>query len=423
MEHQNREPFDEAFEDEDWQAYGWIGPGVQSAQPSDLTDSIHSIFSHLKPSPGPNQAPLPRWITEAGPLTTEEYDLMTPSLRLASKMIASPASVKFLHTLWKGHRRGSGHSHREVPVVQMHKTTQSDAETRREVEATLEKLSESISFDFESAPAGDNYYGWTYPTLEAHPSGIQILPESTVKGVACKVHIDRKYLKALRAQAQTPQSRPGQLQKTLNLQFRLAVTLCHELIHGAYFATENALLVAFIDRASTSPHLRSTIILNDPFYEDEICAEVGYCWENLVFGGVIGQEGDFVNDPLWVVEWPSFQNYKPGKYPLRKLLSRISISYLVSTFYVQNIQTAEFWLVVGSSHTALHIRKTLGVKMNAPAGNVMHLDRWAEPLPEEDVDPNTQRVKRTYVDPDLASKRANETTDAKITRFMDESMQ
>lgn len=94
-----------------WRDYGysWTGPLNNEIG---LTNEIHPLFSYHSPVPtqkDPDGAARPKWkhcYVEEGPdgesqqrvqeLSLEEYQVLEPVLRLASVILLSPASVRFL---------------------------------------------------------------------------------------------------------------------------------------------------------------------------------------------------------------------------------------------------------------------------------------------------------------------------------------
>jgi len=416
MEASNRTDFARSFRDHDWVEYGYLGPGLRHAKPSNLRENIHPIFSYNKPEPSPLQRFKQRWTTVDGYLPVERWDAMVPALALAFRLLLSPASVRLIYTIMHGHRDPTGLVRHGIPVMKMLRSGLPDAAMRPAVEAALIELSKSISFRVASrdSPWLNAAHGMTRGSLVYYPAGISILPDR--KGLASLVAIDERYVDALIQPvpvSQTQYSEDSRVRRTLNANFRFSVTLCHEVMHAVFFACNDQLCDAHLNGDTKAR-------FNEPFLEDQRQAELGFCWENEAFGGVIGQGNDpphdFLNDPLWLTEFPSWMYWDADVDPTMGLPHQHATRYLVSTHYVQNIQENEFWEAFTIGDQALHIQKSLGIRYANPS---TFGPTW--PLPNEQWDAATDRVQRNHVNTDPTSIRANEAPDAKIARLMEES--
>ena len=101
------------------------------------------------------------------------------------------------------------------------------------------------------------------------------------------------------------------------------------------------------------------IELDEPFYKDETMAEIGYCWENQVFGGNVMWSRK-ASDPLFVSKWPNF--FTDGDHPTRAKQKHTARRYIVSSHFVKNLHRQAFWdNVRPGDETALYIKKTVGI--------------------------------------------------------------
>ena len=71
------------------------------------------------------------------------------------------------------------------------------------------------------------------------------------------------------------------------------------------------------------------------------------------------------DNPLFFTEWPSWFQRDKKVYPERAPPRKLCYQYLVSTYYIRNIQTQEFWDAVSRSYSddllALRIQKRIGI--------------------------------------------------------------
>ena len=83
----------------------------------------------------------------------------------------------------------------------------------------------------------------------------------------------------------------------------------------------------------------------EPFFEDQAETEVGYCWENEVFGGSIIRSSD-AGEPLVVCKWPHNLpfDFKDCSHPPRRRGSKgTSTVYVVPTHFIHSVQQQVFW--------------------------------------------------------------------------------
>ena len=103
---------------------------------------------------------------------------------------------------------------------------------------------------------------------------------------------------------------------------------------------------------------------NEPFLENDIVAELGYCWENAVLGGSI-QWANQVDHPLFFSRWPSFLT--DGDYPRRAKYKGTATQYVVPLYYLRNIHRQDFWdNLKADDATALYIKEIVGILITNP---------------------------------------------------------
>ncbi|CAD6574245.1 MAG: hypothetical protein ASARMPREDX12_006476 [Alectoria sarmentosa] len=149
--------------------------------------------------------------------------------------------------------------------------------------------------------------------------------------------------------------------KIHKLYFAFALTTCHEAIHATNLAIESELFKIYIEMGQNV----TRVAFNERIHEGQRVAELGYFWEDKVFGGACTQTVAKTQDPLFLADWPSWLHRDKESDPERALPRKICYRYLVSAYYIQNIQTQEFWDTVKLEHSqdllALRMRKTVAL--------------------------------------------------------------
>lgn len=138
------------------------------------------------------------------------------------------------------------------------------------------------------------------------------------------------------------------LSRLLRLQLVLAITLCHEMMH-------------VISNGMMPPSSNSTV---EPYYCDDRLNELGFAYENCVFGGTV-QDLEFrgCKRPLTITKWPAFDSadVNTSIYELRKP-RRFATMYFISMQFVSNVQQQAFWDRRCATHDTilLQIPRTIG---------------------------------------------------------------
>ena len=121
----------------------------------------------------------------------------------------------------------------EQPVFEIERTESN--ETRRNMaRKALNRLAESLSFLVENPKEDgkENCDNIVAHSLALHPYGINIADGSgTPRGIASLIHINRNHLSKLTTS------------QILTLEFKLAVSICHNIAHAVGHAADLALLL------------------------------------------------------------------------------------------------------------------------------------------------------------------------------------
>jgi len=329
---------------EDWRRLGY--GGIPGACRNTLTYKIHPLFHGLH----------------------SMYPRIAPVLRPASAILESPASMAFLYTIIYGHRERqdqlSNQFNGECTVLRPLRGP--EAVIRDKVSRALDKYSEFHEFRISTPPLDDNWEGIT------HKSDIVCcITDDGRQGLGACTRIKTSYVTKL-TQLHTE---GGNKLEILNLQFRTAVTLVHELAHAINGAVDINLypLMNEIELTGTASSK-----IYEPWYEDQRLAELGFAYENEVFGGMVhtlpNMRPDHPNSidpshPVFVQKWPGTVTNRHTK---RRGSKQSMTLYLVSMHFIHNIQQQNFW----DYHSAyrdvskLRIEKTIGVRIQTKESDI-----------------------------------------------------
>ena len=367
---------------EDWEshAYSPISAAEQKVG-SELDNDIHSMFSYELDEYPHRTNSKARW----GRLTLEEYKLLDQPLRLATQLLESAPSSDAILSIVYGERRPSPEHiiRRNIPVFEFRKHTQQPALVRERATQALKQLGKSIRFCMTSldndTKLAENTHGSTSPVTTGYPDGISIIEASEPTGLASIVFISPVYLRMLKELLVEGLNKQFM---TLKLYFEIAITLCHEVMHAVNLAFASDLLQNYIARGKqfvAYPY-------NEPFYEGQDVAEVGYFWEKHVFGGACMQSMPHNDRAVFLGEWPSWLFRDRDEQPERALPRKRALKWLVSAHYIKNIQTREFWTKINLQHPqdllALRIHKRVTVKSFVPPDYWDYDQTWDPEAPE-----------------------------------------
>lgn len=411
------------FLEEDWARLGYLDPPSSQDYRLGLTFPKLPIFHHKHHSrPTVGHVIWSQYSDAQYEKLCAELD---PALRLASAMLQSPASLDLVYKIIYGPRRFPRErmDYEGQPVFEI-ECIETNETRRNMAKKALNRLAESLSFIAE-IPKEDgktNCDAVVSHSLALHSYGINIADDSgNPRGVASTILLNRNHLSKLTIVLGQDGDNTSQI---LTLQFKLAVSMCHNIIHAIGHAADLALLLDAImestyrDLATLENTERSKerVGSNEPFVEKESVAELGYSWENAVLGGTV-QWANQVDHPLFFSKWPSFLT--DGDYPRRAAYSRTATQNVVPLHYLRNIHRQEFWdnMKAGDT-TALHIQGLVGILVTNPDADTENL--CTEPDSKEtekhNEGPDSFRVVgNTAGDP--SGSRANETLAERIQRI------
>ena len=359
------------FIKEDWSRLGYLDPPSSQEYGLGLTLSKLPIFHHKHHSrPLVGHLIWPQYSdTQFAKLCAE----LDPALRLASAMLQSPASLDLIYKIIYAPRRfPRDRIDYEGQAILEIECTGTNERRRNMAKKALNRLAESLSFATQNPHDNGrkNCDAIVSHSLALHSYGINIADDSgTPRGIASTICLNRNHLSKLTLLFSQNGDNTSQI---LTLQFKLAVSICHNIVPAIGHAADLALLLDAImestyrDLATLggSDRSKERVGSNEPFVEDEGVAELGYSWENAVLGGTIqwANQGDH---PLFFSQWPSFLT--DGDYPRRAPYSRTTTQYVVPLHYLRNVHRQAFWdnMKAGDT-TALHIQRLVGILVTDP---------------------------------------------------------
>lgn len=411
------------IQDEHWKSHGYTDPQRDESAGTPLDTDIHPMFSFELDRAPPTSNDKRRW----SQLTLSDYNLIRPVLRYTSAMLQSPQSENVIYFVVYGKRYIPKDlpMRKGLPIFEFHRHEVDRSIIHREVQEVLKKLAEIMRFyvsdeDVVTTQLSEGISAKTAAGTIHYPEGINITTREDKKGPAPFTVIHGAYLSNLKRLLLDPAQNKF---KILKLQFEMSVTFCHELIHAINYAIDLDLLKFLIKRGPSA--VGEKVDYNEPLYAGQRAAELGFFWENEVLGGSITGSRIDDNMPVTINEWPTFEKRDPeNPDPERAGPAPFSTSYLVSAYYIQNVQSQEFWDFFKQEHPddhhALRIRKSVGTfkvygnerddydRNWVPAGSIEF--KWTPA-------PSTLRVLRDDGDASVCGARANETPDERTTRL------
>ena len=419
-----------AIRKEDWRKLGYARSQTNDADEG-LTNEIDPIFRYTHPS-----RDVPIWIN----VTEEQYNELLvdilPMLRLATRMIRSAPSLNADYDLYYSPRVHPEKrvNYEDQSVLQIHRV-----ETTKEywpqrmalATAALDRLAGVVSFQIlakSQHPALENTMGVTSIRLRVHPNGVNIQDDTNItKGIGSVITINQRLIAEL--QRLRKNKALDNTLKINSLTFEGAVFLCHELFHTKYNATDPAVLLdAIVNRSLQSyaavrrlPMDLEIIGTNEPLWEDDSDAELGYVWEKYMFGGVhIQFEGD-VDRCLFFSKWPSY--WVGVNFRRRRGWRGKMTRYVVPMHFILNLLRQKFWdEMIEGDLTALHIKKWIGFRKNCDISEFVDPEWKTDDSSESEYplrkssDPRVCREKDGEILPDPSASRANETRTERLER-------
>ncbi|MCJ1451313.1 hypothetical protein MMC28_001649 [Mycoblastus sanguinarius] len=342
------------FQADDWTRLGYLGQ--TDSLPNNLTTPILPIFDYG------SSGRINRWTVSKNEdrvyhnLAKENWDTFQPVLRLASAMIQSPASKRFIHAILYG-RREKLHTLSEktgLNYYAFYRTTNSpDSEVNADVAKVWPSLAPKIRWVLEQ----DRLMIANQPAYTQIIFDTCCIKHDGTMGIASEVYIRASHCPTI----DKLRERGTQYPRLLRFQFAMAKVLCHEVIHCIGNATNTEKLQFYDDRYRRGElnDPGAALVPPEPYFEDDRAAELGDCWENAVFGGKISMADKGMI--LWICKWPSVYTEGYGHVPKRRAMKRSWTFYLVNSRWAQQIQRQNFWDEMPSTSTVwLHVPKTLG---------------------------------------------------------------
>ena len=400
----------------DWISHAYIPIGEADKKVgSELKNDIHSMFSQELDELPRDATTKARW----GELTLEDYELLCPALRLATQLLESPPSSDAICSMAHGDRHPSPEKivYLGVSIAEFHKHKLPPSDVRETAGKVLKRFGKSIRFcvrDLDERSNDDHTaHGRTIPADWGFPQGVAVTDRRRERGVASLIMLNTKFLIMLKEMLVEPSGKQLQI---LKHNFELALTICHEVIHAIGLALPSD----FPNQNREKRGIPKTAPFVEPFYQGQDVAELGYFWENHVFGGACHSSMPIRENPLFISEWPSWIFWSKGQQPEKVLPKIRALKWLVSAYYIKNIQTQEFWDRINVQHSqdllALRIRKRVAVKCFMPPNYTDYDKTWDPDAPENWLG-RSGRVPFTDDDPSPGARLANETHDERDERL------
>ena len=352
-----------------WQFHRYADLKLGEPVGSMLTNDIHPMFSYVLGDSTFESCPKARWAN----LAVEDFKLLNQTLRLATQFLESAPSVDAICSILYGKRHipSDDLGHKNRPFLEFCRHGLSFTVARQWALEALKKLGGSLLFHIADqvphAQLGLVQQGATVRNFGDHPKGIAVTKDPKHKGLASVICINRGYLNILNDMVADPCTEEFLIQK---LNFELAVTICHEVIHAVNYAVDSDLFKRTVQMAGIK------LSFNEPFYKGQHVADLGRFWEKQVFGGACQQSFPNPKAAFFVCEWPSWMFQFNNSLPQRAPLKRQSCKWRVPTEYIQDIHTQQFWdnvkLEIPRNIRALRISKRFASASDQPADDALY---------------------------------------------------
>ncbi|MCJ1462891.1 hypothetical protein MMC07_001495 [Pseudocyphellaria aurata] len=262
-------------------------------------------------------------------LEREDFQIIEPVCRLASAMIESPASLAFLHALLYSPRANIALLSQRVgyPCHEFRRAEISVIPDSEDPRLALTRLAPNFSWilvDPEKIPGcnGVTRKKWVDCTIV----------DNGRNGFQSSIELRRCLFQEL-------DPFPSILCSKI---------LCHEVVHAINLAIDPALVAAQrrIEwaRLAIRDRPRGWLKWNEPFFEDQAQPELGYCWENEVFGGSITPSE--LEKLMLICKWPNHREITPNylrSRPGRAGSKGTQTSYIIPAHFIHSIQQQVFW--------------------------------------------------------------------------------
>lgn len=352
----------------EWERLGYVNS--PKFRPNDLTREINPVFQYV------DELNHRRWkgLTPSGYCRT-----MEPVCRLASAMLESPASLAFLHAVMCSPRTDIASLSERVgyPCQEFSRSDTSLISDSEDPRKALERLALNIHWVVVDS---NEIYGSNARTSATWvPAKIV---DNGRHGSQSKIKLRNKLIIHLLQLTR----QPDKTIQTLSQQFLIALTLCHEIAHAFNVAVDPTIISAYESEMARrraidyqSPEL---LPYSEPFFENHAHAEIGYCWETEVFGGILmghASRGNAIEMSKWPNHIPVGLG-RPGR-PLapQRRGSKASVTrYFVPAHFIHNVQQQVFWdRLEPVDFRSFRVRKMIGARMKIPEG-LWQDDEWEE---------------------------------------------
>ena len=336
--------------------YDWVNLGYSDfPQMPNLTNNIHPIFKATKFDG-----------------SRAEYEMIEPAIRLASNYLNSANSSIFVHSLVYGERKpvpsrcniGGQTFRANGKVVKVGGGACTDV--KRTEKFSIDKINHiwrQIALHSRFGPkskAGCNGY-----CAHIDKDGADVRGNGC-HGQATFIAFHRKFLVDIYALLASGKEHSLEM---LNVQFSLAVILCHEVGHAIGFASNSEyrrdMLSARITKVQSPTYV-------EPFYDGQHTAELGYAFVNEILDCNFTQYVDAHPETFCQLsDWPNgwyHHSFAPYVMPNRDApaKARDYEVFILDMRYVQRVFRQDFWDSLAKlpepedQGRALKIPKTVG---------------------------------------------------------------
>ncbi|MCJ1465414.1 hypothetical protein MMC07_004032 [Pseudocyphellaria aurata] len=304
----------------------WDYPGAAA---SNLTYPIHPLFARER-----FEDPFDFW------------NEIKTSLRLASAILETSASVAFLYSLMnQPHILLEADTERlGQKCTQFWPSNQPENIMRKDVNRKLQLLIKVVSWDWDDNSQKEDSFTWAYTMCDLPPSVRLEMgpPGSGKKGFRSKISMGLSQTRKFLAVKRRNPSNFKNLSHLLRFQFLIAASVCHEIVHALGHA------------------MWDDPFHFEPYYCDQRLNELGFAWETAVFGGsIIDTLESQCYYPLVTSTWPSLDNGEDGLVDLREPKRRMKC-YFIPMKYINDIQQQAFWDQPSSDINLLRVPRLVG---------------------------------------------------------------
>lgn len=217
-----------SISDDQWNQLGYMD--IANSAPSSLSTVVHPLLDFT-------WGGRDKWNLENSGLSEERTRyLLLPVLRFASRLLLSPASIRFLHAIFYGPRQKLqdltaqlGGKHEQYSFQDLEDVDMNLART--EVERALKRLANYNVFEFANLGTDTMFQNagaraMTRATKQIEE--IDILEDDDRRGVAPRITLSPKFLTAL----EEAHSRPNNASHVLSATFNFGKIVFHEFQHA-----------------------------------------------------------------------------------------------------------------------------------------------------------------------------------------------